>query len=226
LNTPAGDGDLDNMAHIHLEDGSFTLFWVLVWWAVALAIIALALIFFRTQRKPDNRRITIAAFCTAAAFVLFQVDIPIAGGVHISLTPLIGILTGPVIGLFIVFIINILSAAVGHGGWGMIGANTLVNLSEVLFAYGIWRGLKPFIKNIFFRASAATLCGLILGNFVMIGIIVLSGIQGVNQSPEQILTGLFLIAAVNTAVAVIEAVMTGLVVSYIGKMRPDLLDTE
>lgn len=213
------------MAHIHLEDGSFTLFWVIVWWAVALAIISIALYLLRRQRKPDNRRITIAAFCTAAAFVLFQVDIPIAGGVHISLTPLIGILTGPVIGLLIVFIINIFSAAIGHGGWGMIGANTLVNFSEVLIAYGIWRGLKPFIENVFVRAGAATLCGLILGNFMMMGVIVLSGIQGVNQSPQQILTGLFLIAAVNTAVAVIEALITGLVVSYIGKMRPDLLET-
>jgi cobalt/nickel transport system permease protein len=212
------------MAHIHLEDGSFTLFWVIVWWAVALAIIGIALYLLRRQRKPDNRRITIAAFCTAAAFVLFQVDIPIAGGVHISLTPLIGILTGPVIGLLIVFIINIFSAAIGHGGWGMIGANTLVNFSEVLIAYGIWRGLKPFIENVFVRAGAATLCGLILGNFMMMGVIVLSGIQGVNQSPQQILTGLFLIAAVNTAVAVIEALITGLVVSYIGKMRPDLLE--
>ncbi len=212
------------MAHIHLEDGSFTLFWVIVWWALALAIIGIALFILRTQKKPENLRITIAAFCTAAAFVLFQVEIPIAGGVHISLTPLIGILTGPVIGLFIVFITNIFSAAVGHGGWGMIGANTLVNFSEVLIAYGFWRGLKPFIDNVFFRAGAATLCGLILGNFVMMGIIILSGIQGVSQSPGQILTGLLLIAAVNTAVAVIEALMTGLVVSYIGRMRPDLLE--
>jgi cobalt/nickel transport system permease protein len=213
------------MAHIHLEDGSFTLFWVIVWWAVALAIIGIVVFFLRRQGKTDNRRITIAAFCTAAAFVLFQVDIPIAGGVHISLTPLIGILTGPVIGLFIVFITNILSAGIGHGGWGMIGANTIVNLSEVLVAYAIWRGLKPFFPNTFVRAGTATLCGLILGNFVMMGIIVISGIQGVNQSPEQIVSGLFLIAAVNTAVAVIEALMTGLIVSALGKMRPDLLDS-
>jgi cobalt/nickel transport system permease protein len=213
------------MAHIHLEDGSFTLFWVIVWWAVALAIIGIVVFFLRRQGKTDNRRITIAAFCTAAAFVLFQVDIPLAGWVHISLTPLIGILTGPVIGLFIVFITNILSAGIGHGGWGMIGANTIVNLSEVLVAYAIWRGLKPFFPNTFVRAGTATLCGLILGNFVMMGIIVISGIQGVNQSPEQIVSGLFLIAAVNTAVAVIEALMTGLIVSALGKMRPDLLDS-
>lgn len=214
------------MAHIHLADGSFTLFWVIVWWAVALAMIGAALYLLRRQRKPDNRRITTAAFCVAAAFVLSQVELPIAGGVHISLTPLIGILTGPVIGLFIVFITNILSAAIGHGGWGIIGANTLVNLSEILVAYAIWRGLRPFIENVFIRAGTATLCGLILGNFVMMGIIALSGIQGVNQSMEQVITGLFLIASVNIAVAVIEAFMTGLVVFYIGKMRPDLLDID
>src|SRR5512145_1734736 len=114
------------MAHIHLQDGSFTLFWVLVWWAAALFVIGAVLVFLRI-RKPDPRRITIAAFCTAAAFAVSQVEIPLAGGVHLSLTPLIGILTGPVIGSLIVLVTNILSAGVGHGGWGMIGANTLVN---------------------------------------------------------------------------------------------------
>jgi cobalt/nickel transport system permease protein len=212
------------MAHIHLEDGSFTLLWVIVWWAFSLAIIGAALLIFRMQQKPDNRRITIAAFCVAAAFALFQVDIPIAGGVHISLTPLIGILTGPLIGSFIVFIINILAAAVGHGGWGMIGANMLVNFSEVVIAYGIWRGSKPFLADLFLRASAATVCGLLFGNIVMVGIILLSGIQGVSQSPQQVLTGLSFIVAINSGVAVVEALMTGLVVSYIGKLRPDLLE--
>jgi cobalt/nickel transport system permease protein len=215
------------MAHIHLEDGSFTLFWVIVWWTLALLIIASALYLIRRQRIADHRRITMAAFCIAAAFVLSQVELPIPGGaVHISLTPLIGILTGPVIGVLIVFVINILDAAIGHGGWGLIGANTLVGLSEVLFAYGIWRGLKPFFGSVFIRAFTATLCGLILGNFVMMGVVVLSGIQGVTQTPGQIINGLFLLASVNTAVAVVEAVITGLVVAYFGKMRPDLLDGE
>ena len=212
------------MAHIHLEDGSFTLFWVIVWWALALVIIALALFFLKRQGKTDNRRITIAAFCTAAAFVLFQVDIPIAGGVHISLTPLIGILSGPLIGSFIVFIINILSAAIGHGGWGMIGANTLVNFSEVVVAYGIWKGIKSLLPDVFFRAGIATFCGLVIGNIMMMGIILISGIQGVSQSPEQVLAGLSLIAVINIGVAVVEALITGFVVSSIGKIRPDLLE--
>jgi cobalt/nickel transport system permease protein len=214
------------MAHIHLEDGAFSPFWVLAWWAVTLIIIGIALFLIRSRRKPDNRRLTIAAFCVTAAFALSQIEIPIASGVHLSLTPLIAILTGPVVGLFVVFITNILDAAIGHGGWGMIGANTLVSFSEVLVAYAIWRGLRPFIGNILARAATATLCGLILGNFVMMGIVGLSGIQGAGLSMEQVITGLFLIASINVAVAVIEALLTGLVVLYIGKMRPDLLEGE
>jgi cobalt/nickel transport system permease protein len=214
------------MAHIHLEDGSFSPLFVLIWWGVALAFIAISLYLLRPAQKPDQKRIIIAAFCAAAAFVVFQVEIPVAGGVHISLTPLIGILAGPVLGLLIVFVTNILSAAVGHGGWGLIGANTLVNFSEVLVAYAIFRGLKSVVPDHFWRASVATFFGLLVGNGVMIAIVLVSGIQGVNQSPEQILIGLSFIAAVNMAVAIIEALMTGLVVASIGKMRPDLLEGE
>jgi cobalt/nickel transport system permease protein len=196
---------------------------VIIWWAIALVLIGTALFFLRSK-KIEPRRITLAAFCTAAAFGLFQVDIPIAGGVHISLTPLIGILTGPLIGSLVVFIINILSAAIGHGGWGLIGANTLVNFSEVVVAYGIWKSLKNLVPDLFSRAGLATLAGLLCGNLLMIAIILVSGIQGVNQGPGQVLAGLSLIAAINMGVAVIEALMTGLVVAYIGKMRPDLLE--
>lgn len=211
------------MAHIHLEDGSFSLLWVIVWWVLALSLIGISLYLLRTAKKPDPRRITVAAFCTAAAFAIFQVDIPIAGGVHINLTPLIGILTGPVIGSLIVFITNILSAAIGHGGWGMIGANTLVNFSEVIVAYACFRLLKRWIPGLFPRAGIATLVGLFVGNCVMIAIILVSGIQGVSQGSSQILAGLSLIFAINMGVAVIEAFVTGLVVAYMGRVRPDLL---
>jgi len=211
------------MAHIHLEDGSFTLLWVIVWWVLALVVTGAAIFLLRSAKKADSRRITLAAFCTAAAFAVFQVSIPVAGGVHISLTPLIGILTGPVYGALIVLIINILSAAIGHGGWGMIGANMLVNVSEVFVAYAVWRALRTTVPDLFTRAGIATLAGLLCGNIVMIVIILVSGVQGVTQAPGQVLAGLSVIAAINMGVAVIEALMTGLVVSYIGRLRPDLL---
>jgi cobalt/nickel transport system permease protein len=214
------------MAHIHLEDGAFSLYWVAVWWIAAIILIGISLWLIRSEKRPDRRKITLAAFCTAAAFALFQVSIPIFGGVHLNLTPLIGILTGPAAGSLVVLIINILSSAIGHGGWGLIGANTLVNIVEVSIGYATFRLLKSTVTDLFSRAGIATIFGLLCGNIVMILIVVISGVQGVNQTSGQILTGLLLIAAVNMGVAVIEAFISGLIVAYIGKVRPDLLGVE
>ena len=211
------------MAHIHLPDGSFTLFWALVWWICALALIGIALVWAR-RRRSGTREITVAAFVTAASFAVFQVEIPLFGGVHLNLTPLIGILAGPVLGSLIVFIVNILSAATGHGGWGLIGANVLVNSSEVMTAWLLFRALGRVTPGLFTRAGIATFGGLFSGNIAMVAIILVSGIQGVTQSSVQILAGLSLLVAVNMGVAVVEAFVTGFIVEYIGKVKPDLLE--
>ncbi|MDD1700922.1 MAG: energy-coupling factor ABC transporter permease [Methanoregula sp.] len=214
------------MAHIHLEDGSFTLFWACVWWAIALILISAALLWVRSGKKIDNRRITLAAFCTAAAFAVFQVSIPIFGGIHLNLTPLIGILIGPAFGSFVVLITNILSAAIGHGGWGMIGANLLVNIIEVIVAYVLFRVLKKIFPGPFARGGIATLAGLFCGNLAMIAIIIISGVQGFTQTPSQILGGLVLIAGVNMGFAFIEAGISAMIISYIIRVRPDMLESE
>jgi cobalt/nickel transport system permease protein len=211
------------MAHIHLEDGSFTLMWVIIWWLIALACIAIAIWVLRTRDRGETRKITIAAFVTAAAFALFQVNIPLFGGVHLNLTPLVGILAGPLLGTLVVLVINILSAAIGHGGWGLVGANVIVNLTEVIIAYVVFRGIRGAVPDLFSRAGIATFAGLFCGNLVMVAVILISGIQGVNQTTGQILAGLSLIIAVNMGVAVIEALITGLIVRYIGNVRPDIL---
>lgn len=212
------------MAHIHLGDGSFTLLWVLVWWIIAIVLIGAALFLLKSRKKPDPKKITIAAFVATAAFAIFQVQVPIFGGVHLNLTPLIGILTGPLLGTLIIFVVNILSAAIGHGGWGLIGANILVNFFEVTVAWLTFRGMKKITPSIFFQAGISTFSGLFVGNIVMVGIILVSGIQGVHQTPAEILTGLSLLAAINMGVTVIEAFISGFMVAYIARIRPDLLE--
>lgn len=211
------------MAHIHLEDGSFSLEWVITWWLLTILTIGICLFLVRRQGTQKGRIVTVAAFCTAAAFAIFQISIPVFGGVHLNLTPLIGILTGPFLGSLVVLILNILSAAIGHGGFGMAGANTLVNIIEVVVAFLAYRFLKNVIRESFARAGIATFAALFAGNVAMIAIILLSGIQGVSQSPEQVMYGLSLLAAINMGVAVIEAIITGFVVRYLENIRPDLL---
>ncbi|MDD1645361.1 MAG: energy-coupling factor ABC transporter permease [Methanomicrobiales archaeon] len=211
------------MAHIHLQDGAFSLSFTLLWWAVALVLLLACLFLLRRHGKLPSRQITVAALCTAAAFAVFQIEIPLFGGIHLNLTPLIGILAGPVIGTIIVFLVNLLSAGLGHGGWGMIGANTLISVAEVAVAALVFTGLRRAGAAPGVGAGIATFVALAVGNAAMVGIIMVSGIQGVTQEGSSLLAGLSLVVLVNMGMAVIEAMVTALMVSFIARARPALL---
>lgn len=209
------------MAHIHLPDGVFSLQWVIVWWALALIVLAIALLVARRQTIATQRIVT-AALLAATSFAIFQVNIPFAGGVHMNLTPLIGILAGPAIGSLVVLVVNILSAAIGHGGWGLIGANILVNVSEVASAYYLfYYATRRF--ELFTRGAVAAFGGLLVGNVLSVLIIVISGIQGSTLSGSALLVFTLQVPLLNLVVAVGEAIVTGFVVEYLGRVRPDML---
>lgn len=209
------------MAHIHLPDGAFPLQWVIVWWALALALLAIALVASRRQTFTVQR-LSVAGLLTAVSFAIFQVELPFAGGVHMNFTPLIGIIAGPVLGSLIAFIVNILSASIGHGGWGMIGANTLINASEVISAYYLFTvATRRF--ELFTRGAVAAFGGLLVGNILSVLIILISGIQGSTLTGAELLPYLIQIPILNLFVAVIEAIVTGFVIDYLGKVRKDLI---
>lgn len=212
------------MAHVHLEDGAFSIEWVVIWTLIAAGILMLALYRLGGNRLP-TRRLAIAAMCVAVGFAIFQVEIPVLGGVHINLTPFMGILIGPALGSLSVFVINVFSAAVGHGGWGMIGANTIVNIVEVFLGYYLYRFLRASVRRSrFASAFGATTVALTVSAFVAVAIIVISEIQGSTQSREQMLNNMLLLAAANIVTGIVEGVMTGYIVSFIGRVRPDLLE--
>ncbi len=210
------------MAHIHLQDGSLPLIWLALWWALSFALLAVCLLRLRRQRLEPNR-ITLAALCTATVFALFQISIPIFGGVHLSLMPLVGILLGPFLGPVVALVVNIFSAAIGHGGWGLIGANLLVNAVEIVTAYAVYHGAARRVDSIVIRGAAATFVALFLGNVAMIGIVLVSGIQGVSQGTAATAAGLAVIGAINMGVGAVEAIMTGYLLAYIGRVRPEIL---
>ena len=209
------------MAHIHLPDGVLPIQWVLFWWLLALALLVVALIATR-KHTIAIQRLALAGMLAAVSFAIFQINIPFAGGVHMNLTPLIGILAGPGIGSLIIFIVNLLSAAVGHGGWGLVGANTLVNLSEITVAFSVFRMTRGRLE-MFTRGALAAISGLLVGNVVLLAVILISGIQGSELHGVALLASLIQIPILNLIVAVAEAIVTGFVVDYLGKVRPDLL---
>ncbi len=215
------------MAHIHLEDGALAIQWVVLWNIVAALILAAAIFLF-SRSKPSTRRLAIAAMCTAVGFAVFQIEIPLFGGLHVNLTPFMGILVGPALGTMCVFVINLFSAAVGHGGWGMIGVNTIVNAVEVVIGYYLYRALRVGLsRGRFASAFGATSVALVTSAFLVVVIVAISGIQGADISGERTFASLAIIAVADAATGIAEGVLTGYIVAFIGKIRSDLLsDTE
>jgi len=211
------------MAHIHLPDGVLPITWVAFYWLISLALLGIVAFYFRrTGKSIEVKTLSVAGAATALAFVIFHVEVPILGGIHLNFTPMLGILVGPIIGSVSAIIINILSAAVGHGGWGPIGLNFLINLVEIVFAFSAFlflfrrRRVSPFIA-----ALVATLIALTVSNALMVGAITVSGIQGVEGVEE--LQNLLLLALINEVAAVVESIVTGFLVAFLAKVKPELL---
>jgi cobalt/nickel transport system permease protein len=108
----------------------------------------------------------------------------------------------------------------------MIGANSIVNIVEVVLGYYIYRLLSGSWKaSRFYSAFSATAIALTVSALVAVFIISISGIQGSTQGQEQTFANLLVMAAANIVTGIVEAGATGYIVSFIGKIRPDLLET-
>ncbi len=212
------------LAHIHLPDGILAIQWVALYWAISLVILgAISLYYNRSGKSLAVSSLTIAGAATALTFVIFQVEIPLFGGVHMNFTPMLGILVGPIIGAFSAMMINILSAALGHGGWGPIGLNFLLNVVEVVVGFALFfllrrRGLSPMVS-----AGASTFSALTLSNALMVTSLSFTGIQGVGGTAEELALRFSLLAIGNEVMALVEGVVTALLVNFLWRVKPDLL---
>jgi len=212
------------MAHIHLEDGAFSLPWLALWSLLAAGVIALSLFVLR-KGGMTTRKLAVAAMAASVGFAASQIDIPVFGGLHLNFTPLIGILVGPALGSLCALVINVFGAAVGHGGWGMIGANTLVNALEIVLGYYSYRLMRGRLKTGRFTSGfSATAFALIISALVVAGIVIVSGIQDSQQTGEEALPSMTVLIAANMLTGIIEGLATGYIVSFIGRVRPDLLE--
>jgi cobalt/nickel transport system permease protein len=214
------------MAHIHLPDGAFSIVWVITWFVVSFVFMGILILRYRRSSNVSIGKLSTASILTALVFAIFQIEIPLFGGVHLNLTPLLGILLGPVLGCSAALIVNIFSAALGHGGWSMIGANFLVNSVEVVAGYFLFIVLSKLIKSRFAQAGISTVLALTAGNFVMVGIIVISGIQGSALTSVEIAQNLIPLMVINLALAVVEGIVTAFAVGYAAKVKPELLPVE
>jgi cobalt/nickel transport system permease protein len=211
------------MAHIHLGEGAFPLWALLLWTVVGAGL--LGIVVYRIRKHGiDPSRIALAGIAAAASFAIFQLNLPVWGGIHLNFTALVGILAGPLLGTIIALVVNVFSAALGHGAIGLLGANTLVNATEAVVAFYGFRRLRAAEWDTFPAGTIGATVGLAIGAVLMGVIIVLSGVNGSALPRGELTIAVAGMAALNLGVAVIEGLLTGLIVRFLGSLRPDLID--
>ena len=237
------------MSHIHLPDGVLPA-WL---WILGFAGLAAAwwILFRRVPLERWTRRLPLVGMMAAAMVLGASAEIvPIA--YHVNLTVVSGILLGPSMVFLATLVVNVILALFGHGGVTVIGLNTLILGAEGIAGYYLFRGLMRVFRKLTPAVFLATFLALMLSTFSMIGVVWLGTSHYEQLMHHEEGGGLFefglgkekgdhgqkeghagevnlarfvaIILPLGFIGWVVEGVITTLIVRYLYRLRPDLLD--
>ncbi|MTI96033.1 MAG: hypothetical protein FH749_11220 [Firmicutes bacterium] len=158
------------MSHLHLPDGVLP-----AWLALGALLVMLTIVLWSLFLLERQRRL-LPTVAVMAAVVLVALNIPLGLPLHLNLAALAGIMVGPWFGFLAVFIVNIFSSLVGHGGWTVLGINTLLVGSEALVAgalFGLLGAGRALMRNV----SVSVVVALLVSTALVVGVVYLAGIE-------------------------------------------------
>lgn len=239
------------MTHLHIPDGIIPAPWLILGFLLTAVLLAIAIYQTRTEDLPRK----VPRIGVISALMLLTMSIPLGIiPYHLNLTVLAGIILGPWLGFIAVFLVNLILSLVGHGGVTVVGLNSLIIGSEIFWGYYLFRKLKNYLQPTL-AVGATTLVTLLISSFLMIGVVGLtqvnpgeffhhhdhehallsgehheeSGAVHEHQDHEAVISLTKFAALVLPLAllgAVIEALVTSLVVGYFLKVKPDIIETE
>ncbi|MCL6473109.1 MAG: energy-coupling factor ABC transporter permease [Firmicutes bacterium] len=226
------------MSHIHLPDGVIPVFWWVIGYIITAAMLAFS--FYRTESMGLRRKIPLLGIMSA--LMLIGQSIPLGFiPFHLNLAILSGIVLGPWLGFIAVFITNLFLAFLGHGGITVVGLNTVIVGTEAILGYLLFNAFRRILVPLPFAAATAVILALIFSITLMVGVVSLSNInpamvlserlEGLRriQAPEarpsiSIPRFVIIIAPFAVIGIAIESVVTGLIIRFIEKVRPEIID--
>lgn len=230
------------MSHLHLPDGVLPL-WLLIL-GYLFVFIYLIFLFLYIKKIGVTKKLTLVGVISALMLIAMSLEIfPIA--YHINLAVLSGIILGPVYSILAAFIVNLILSLLGHGGFTVVGLNTIIISVESLLGFFGYKFLKKKFKNAFTPVFLTTFISLLLTSFVTIGIVYLG-----NQDPAEIVHNhhkhektenkeksekfhhdeidikrfLMLVLTLGSMGWAIESFVTAFIVSYINKINPSITE--
>lgn len=162
------------MTHIHIPDGVLPMWLWAGGWIAAVVLLVLA---DRASRRVDaRRRLPLVGVVSALVIVAMSSEVvPIA--YHMNLTVLAGALLGPSLSIVSAFVVQVVLAALGHGGVTIVGLNTLLTASEMLLGWALLQGGVRLLgaKRAALVAAAATVATLAVTTTMLVGLVAASG---------------------------------------------------
>lgn len=198
---------------MHISDGVLPASVALGGFAASLAIMVWS------ARKTNPEDLPKIAVVTSAFFVASLVHVPIGPtSVHLLIPGLVGILLGRSAFLSIALGIVLQSLLFQFGGITAIGANAFMMGVPALVAGWIFRLLKgsTLSRHVLAGALAGGL-GVVLAVFILALLLLTGG--------EDFLGVAEIALVAHLAVIVIEAAVSAFTVSFLCKVKPDLLET-
>lgn len=206
----------------HIPDGFLNL--PVLAGTAAVSVGALATAARRSAAQLGEREGPVLGAVTAFVFAAQMLNFPLGIGAsaHLLGAALVAVLLGPWSGMLVVFAVLLVQALLFQdGGIAALGANTLnlavVGVGSAAFVFGVSRRLAG-------RGAAATIAaaaGAAWVSTVLVGLAVAAELALSGLVPWR--AALLLVGGGHVAVGVAEALLTGLLVSFVLRTRPELI---
>ncbi len=197
---------------MHISEGVLSAPVLMGGGAAALAGVAIG------TAKLDDRNMVPTAVTASALFVATLIRVPLGpSAVHLILNGLAGVVLGWRV--FPAFAIALLLQALlfGAGGFSTLGVNVLIMAFPGLAAYGVYRPIarRWNVRGVFWGGCMAGALAILLGGILLAAALVSTG--------REFSAVAGLVAGAHLPVMAIEAVVTGATLSFLSRVRPELL---
>ncbi len=205
---------------MHIPDGIIPLWQSAVYWAVALINIGIFFYIFSDKPGKDRRMVATGLFAAAAAAVSsVSVPSPLGVPVHFFLIPLAAIILGPMTAVLVATLCLIIQFFIlGMGGITSMGANILtMGIGLGIGTYAVYRVVSELDGTL--AVFSATFLGIMVAAALHILILLAAGVAG----PEILMATLI---PFYIFVAVVEGAANIFIVSFLERVKPDLIAME
>ncbi|ATU07564.1 cobalt transporter CbiM [Methanohalophilus portucalensis] len=200
---------------MHISDGILSTTAISGGWVVTI-VIAILSFWWRYREVDVVEEIPKFSVMTAAFFVASLIHIPLGPtSVHLIFNGLVGVILGPLAYVAMLVGLTLQAFLFQHGGVTTIGVNTMnVGIPALLCFY-------IFKKGVDYGLSEKIIGGISGGLAVFFTTILLS--ISLLTTGEEFLGVAGVAAAAHLPVMIIEGIVTASVVTYLAKVKPELL---